>query len=180
MQEAGNPYAPPKASLDPPSAESIWRDGKTLVLRAGAELPPRCVKCNAPAAGRLKQRTVYWHQPWVYVLVLLNVLIYLVVALILRKRAKVAPGLCARHRRHRWLGFAAGWGGTLLSLVTLVAGLSADSGPLLAVSGALLLVALVTGILLTRIVYPERIDREFVRLKGCGSAFLETLPTFRG
>jgi hypothetical protein len=30
----------------------------------------------------------------------------------------------------------------------------------------------------SRIVYPKRIDKEYVRLKGCGAEFLDSLPHF--
>jgi hypothetical protein len=39
------------ASDPQPDTPEVWRDGSFLVVRAGATLPDRCVKCNAPANG---------------------------------------------------------------------------------------------------------------------------------
>lgn len=37
----------------------------------------------------------------------------------------------------------------------------------------------IAGIIMSRIVYANRIDDRYVRLKGCGEAFLAELPEFR-
>lgn len=175
-----NPFAPPKASLSPANPEGIWRDGKILVLTPGSVLPPRCVKCNAPAVQPQRKRKIYWHQPWIYLLVLLNVLIYLIVALIVRKQATVAPGLCPTHRRRYWIGIAVGWSGVPLGLLLAIASAATDEC-LWGILGLIVfLAALVAGIILSRIVLAERIDKDFVRLKGCGRAFLESFPEFHG
>jgi hypothetical protein len=180
MPDPMNPFAPPKASLDPISLEGYWRDGKVLVLRPGCSLPPRCVKCNAPAEMPMKSRKVYWHPPWLYSLVVLAIPIYLIVALITRKQAKVAPGLCALHRKRYWQGIGVGWGGLLLGILLIVASAALDDC-FLAVLGALLCFgAIVAGIILSRILLPVGIDKDFVRLKGCGQAFLDSLPEFHG
>lgn len=42
---------PPSLYL-PPANGDVWREGDVLVCTAGANLPPRCVKCNAPATCR--------------------------------------------------------------------------------------------------------------------------------
>jgi hypothetical protein len=51
-----NAYAPPKfAESDEGGllehANAAWRDGKLLMVRKGAILPDRCLKCNEPAEG---------------------------------------------------------------------------------------------------------------------------------
>ncbi len=174
-----NPYAPPRASLGPQGTEGLWRDGKVLVLRPGSPLPPRCVKCNEPAELPLKPRKVYWHQPWVYIL-LLNPLVYAIVALILRKHAVLAPGLCSLHRQRRRLGIALGWGGSLFALGLMYLGATQEIFALVVFGLAALLGAVITGVILAPLPNPERIDQDFVRLKGCGQAFLESLTPFHG
>ena len=101
-----NPYAPPQARIvarAPGSGDSehVWRENNTVVLLPNADLPPRCVKCNAPAEEPVKQRTLYWHTPWLYLLILVSLLIYLIVALIARKGVTLHPGLCTEHRTAR-------------------------------------------------------------------------------
>lgn len=175
-----NPFAPPKASLSPASPEGIWRDGRILVLTPGSALPPRCIKCNAPALQPQKPRKVYWHQPWIYLLILLNVLIYLIVALIVRKQAVVAPGLCPNHRRRHWIGIAVGWSSLPLFFAMVIASAATDECLWGILGLVAFLAALVTGIILSRIVLADRIDADFVRLKGCGNAFLDSFPEFHG
>jgi hypothetical protein len=179
MPEALNPYAPPKASLDPSFTEDLWRDGKILVLRNGSHLPDRCIKCNGPAVTPMKRRKVYWHHPALYAL-LVSWPIYLIVALIVRKSAAVAPGLCSVHRTRRWIGIAVGWGGLLLSILLMIVGGGSENGLLVLAGLILFLTALVAAVLLSRLIFPQRIDQDFVRLKGCGKAFLDSLPEFRG
>ena len=182
MKDAFNPYAPPSASLEGGNhAEGgVWRDGKVLVLRSGASLPDRCVKCNEPAQAPTKERKVYWHHPWAYVLILANILIYAIVASLIRKKAIVNPGLCQAHKKKRATGLWIGWGGGLTGALLLF-GAGVNEHPAMATLGVLLLLAsLVAAIVLTRIVFPQRIDPEIIRLRGCGPAFLDSLPAMRG
>jgi hypothetical protein len=172
-----NPYASPKASLNPQSSENLWRDGKILVMRHASTLPPNCVKCNEPAKLPLKERKIYWHQPWLYIFALFGLLPYAVMALIVRKQATIAPGLCPVHGKHRLLGIALGWGGSLLALSLLFLGGRYDYCALMV---AAFLGALIAGLILTRILQPQRIDKDFIRLKGCCQAFLDRFPEFHG
>src|SRR5882762_3300178 len=71
----------------PPTIGGIWRDSSTLVMTKDASLPDRCVKCNAPANGLRLKRRLAWHSPVLYLLIVLAVLIYVILAGILSKRA---------------------------------------------------------------------------------------------
>ncbi len=123
-----NPYAPSRASLksdDAPSrggqsGETVWRNQKLLVMVPDAALPPRCVKCNGPAEEPTKVRKIYWHHPLLYLLILINLIVYAVVAAIVRKRALVAPGLCAEHKKRRQIGLLIGWGGVVAGMMLMV------------------------------------------------------------
>lgn len=179
MSDSFNPYAPPSASLEPAGA-GPWRDGKALVLRPGMTLPPRCVKCNAPVDAPAKKKKVYWHHPAIYLLVLVAVLLYLIVALVVRKQAEVNPALCVAHRKRRWTGIAVGWVGALAGFAVAILGVGMDSCGVMTVGGFLFLGAIVAGMTLARVVYPERISKEFVRLRGCGEDFLASFPAFPG
>ena len=180
MPDTLNPYAPPNASLDPRSGENLWRDGKVLVMRPGSILPPRCVKCNEAAELPIKQRKFYWHEPWIYVFAITCLLIYALVCLVARKQAVLGPGLCPVHRKRRWLGIALGWGGSLLALFLMFLGGTYNYFALLVIGLVLFLGAILAGFLLSRLIQPARIDPDFVRLKGCGRPFLDSLPQFHG
>src|SRR5262245_18463351 len=103
-----NPYAPSKASLQQsttpnPTVGNItaWRDNRLMVMVPDAPIPHRCVKCNDPVEEPTKTRKVYWHSPWLYLLLLFNVLIFAIVAAVVRKKATVAAGLCTLHKKRR-------------------------------------------------------------------------------
>ena len=86
----------------------LWRSNRTLVMLRDAELPPRCVKCNALTTDQMP-RTFYWHFRLCYLLILVHVLVYLIVALIVRKRPDIRIAVCPRHRsRQRW-AIATAW-----------------------------------------------------------------------
>jgi hypothetical protein len=185
-----NPYTPSRASLDAQAeglqqasgGTALWREGKLAVLLRPASLPQRCVKCNEAAQPPSKPRLVYWHHPALYLLLLLNILVYALVAAIVRRKVHVAPGLCTRHKRRRRRVIAAAWGGVALSILLLWSGVSGalDQGLATILSILLLLVSLIVAIAGSRIVYAGRIDDTYVRLKGCGAAFLASLPQLPG
>ena len=70
------------------------------------EFPDRCVICNCPAEGFRLKRTAYWHPGWVYLLILISIVIYAVVALIVRKSVRLEYGLCPKHKARRVTGIS--------------------------------------------------------------------------
>src|SRR5262249_42992882 len=64
-------------------------------------LPALCMKCGEPATTHVR-RTFSWYPQWVFVLVLVAIPVYVIVALILTKRMAVEVPLCDRHRGHWW------------------------------------------------------------------------------
>jgi hypothetical protein len=178
-----NPYAPSQASLksthglatSTQSGVTAWRNQKVLVMIPDTPLPPRCVKCNEPAEEPTKIRKVYWHHTGVYALILINLIIYAIVAAIVRKRALVAPGLCARHKKRRQLGLFIGWGGLVAGIALMFAG-GSDQGAYLGLGILLVLVSALTGMIVSRVLVARKIDQDYVWLKGCGAEFLDSLP----
>src|SRR4030095_11876879 len=77
----------------PPASIGVWRSGKVLVAAKGTVFPDRCIKCNAATqpSQRMK-RSLYWYPPWVILIILFSLLIGLIVAMIVRKTAKVEIG----------------------------------------------------------------------------------------
>lgn len=187
MTDALNPYAPPAAELRTESDEHCWRDGKLLILRAGHELPPRCVCCNLPATPAARPRRLTWHTPWLYPLILLNIILYIVVALLVRRSVKLHPALCPLHARQRRRGHWTALGlfaGGLLVLYTGVVN-EAPAVPLLREGLFLLGSLMVLGMLwvLARLpanLVAARIDRREIRIRGAGEPFLASLPAYGG
>jgi hypothetical protein len=185
-----NPYAPSQATLnivEPASGDdtntgvAVWRDGDQLIKLIGAEMPPRCVKCNAPAEAPTKSRKLYWHHPGLYLLLLANVVIYAIIAAIVRKKAFVAAGLCKEHKKRRKIALICAWTGSLGGIVVMFLGMGSSWGFWAVSVGVLLILAsVIVGLIFSRIVYAKKIDKSHVRLKGCGVGFLASLPPFPG
>ena len=176
---ATNRYAPPPSAFKSATTHSAhcWRDGKDLVLLRDTPMPSRCVKCNEPAEPRKRALHLYWHHPAIYLLILVALLIYLIVALIVRKKASVYPAVCAVHRRQRAIAIAIGWIGTLGGFFTMVGTLSSD-GPWSLLAFVAMIGSLIYGLAKGRIVVAKRIDDQYVRMRGCGGEFLDSLPNF--
>jgi hypothetical protein len=186
---AGNPYAPSRASIEGAAVQpgrdgagaAVWRDGDELVTLPGASMPDRCVKCNEPANAPTRARKVFWHHPAIYLILFLNVIIYAIVAMVVRKKAIVNPGLCAEHKTRRQRAITFGWAGFLGGLVLVYLGAASSFGFWGMVGGVVVMLGSIAGgIIFGRIVYARAIDKSYVRLKGCGESFLNSLPPFPG
>src|SRR5262249_21997100 len=103
---------------------AIWRHRRQMILRSDTPLPDLCLRCNAPANGYRLKRQLYWHSPGYYLLILASILIYLIVALCVRKRAVLHIGLCETHRTQRRWFIAATWLAVLLGLAMLILGIA--------------------------------------------------------
>lgn len=184
-------YAGPRT---PYQQNELFYDGKGLVMVKGCMPPDRCIKCNEPTNGYTWSKTMYWHHPAFYLLLLgLGPLIYAIVALCIRKSAKVTVGLCPVHRAARsrrviiatvscLLGL-----GLLIGLPVMAANnllqMSRDSCDTMATVGAIAgIVILLAGLVYTAVgvavVTRRRIDDHFVFLNRAGAPFLATLPRF--
>jgi hypothetical protein len=166
--------------LPAPPPGGVWRDNSTLVMVKEAPLPDRCVKCNAPANGVRLRRSLSWHHPVLYLLIFVGVLIYVILAAVLSKRATIYVGLCAEHFQHRRKKIAVGWillAGGLISAI----GAFANNYPMVGLVGlAVFLFALIWLIVISRVVTPKKIDDRLVWLNGVNSAYLSQLPPWQG
>jgi hypothetical protein len=186
-------YATPKP-FDLPTA--AWREGNLVVVPIGSDLPPRCVKCNGPAAPKYTRRSkLTWFHPAYYfillpcltlILALPMLLIYSVVITVVGKRIWVAVGLCKRHgwrvRRRKIAGVLMGVLGMSILIGILVAERqyqvhwSAQLVSAIAVIGAVLFLAsLLLETLTMHVLQPARIDKSYAYLKGASPEFLESL-----
>lgn len=182
---AFNPYEAPKAPLYVAPTRVVldgdcWREGSVLVVRAECKLPSRCIKCNAPALEPVKHRRYYWHTPAWYLLILLNLLIYAVVAATVRKHTRVGAGLCERHLRRRRIGLGIAWASVPVGMALMFAGVDMERGWVILAGALIMLGLLIGGLGMARILTPSHIGPVYARFKGCGSEFLATLPTYVG
>lgn len=174
-----NPYAPSKAVLDTEYADgTAWRKGRQAVIPVGRDMPCRCIKCNAPVSGVVKQRKVYWHHPGVYGLILINIILYAIVALIVRKAVKIRPALCELHATKRRNGILLCWGLLFAGFGSLVvSGMQSGNMAFVWLAVVLIIAAIVNSFLL-RLIVARKIDDQYAYLAGCSEAYLASLPVF--
>ncbi len=117
-----NPYSAPQSDLEDAGVEDCWREGKVFVMKRDSLFPRRCVKCNGDAQRPVRSRRIFWLHPGWYAVfpvnllmyfflapifpligafVLPNILLYVIFIAIVRKKASIEPGLCAKHARTR-------------------------------------------------------------------------------
>ncbi len=171
-----NPYAPSSVAdaLESRRTGRIWRTGNIVHMDRDAELPPRCVRCNAPAQTRLARR-MYWHSPWWALTIFAGLITYAIVALVVRKRADVAVGLCEQHAKRRRKLLLIAWSSAFAGLGSCAAltSTSAPTGMVLGLVGVI--AALLIGQRQASVLRPVRIDAREVRLRGAAEPFLCSL-----
>lgn len=168
--------------LPPPPAvvgSGVWRKKSTLVMSRDAVLPYRCVKCNQETDRRLKRRLT-WHHPALYLIILVALLIYLIVALIVRKVAVVEVGLCEEHLAKRRRNVLITWALVLLGAGGFVLAIMNEDPTYLLGGFVLFIAAIIYGLVAVRVVAPSKIDNQYVWLKGVNKDYLEELPLWTG
>jgi len=184
-----NPYAPPAENSLPPSLPGssatlssdvlFFRDGDFLVVRDGAELPAVCVRTNQRAGegSWRKKVTIAWSSPWVFALILINILVVIIVMLVTQKKAKIIYSLSAEARaaivNKRSIGFF-----LLVATVGLfvVAGMWANDLAGFAILGGV--VSLIASLVFFIIANPIKVAKYhdgWFRIKGCSKEFLASL-----
>jgi hypothetical protein len=163
------------------NSEGIWRSGNLLVMRKGAQLPDRCVKTNQPANGKRWKATFHWHHPAVYLLILFGFLIYVIVAIAVRKGpAVVYVGVTEEtlQKRRRVILWCWGIGIAGIILVFSASSLQSESamGVLVLLGLVLTLGGLIGGIAKGTIVNVDRIEDEYVWIRGVTNEYLALLP----
>ena len=146
-----------------------------IVAHKNALLPPHCPKCNAPVDRPPRKWTYYWHHPAIYLTILAGLLIYVIVALVVRQKGAVYFSLCPRHRTRRVLGLLIGWIGGLGGVVVAIAG-AANQSAAIGILGIVIFIVGIVAALSARVLYPNRIDEHFVWLKGASPQYLDLLP----
>ena len=87
---------------------TLRRAGSLLVATPGAQFPPYCVKCGQPAQKWLN-KNFGWHNPWIYAIILINLIVYAIVSMIVTKRMRFSVPFCAQHYSRRRMLLTLGW-----------------------------------------------------------------------
>ena len=157
---------------------SASRRNDKLFVPRGASLPPRCIKCGVTAT-RAWRRKFSWHHPAVYLVLIfafLGVIIYAIVAALVRKQIELNVPLCDVHdsdrKRYKALAVV-----MLLGFVPAGAMMGLASERFGWVTGvAMLVVGLVFALKMSLGFIPAKIDEFGGLFKGAGSEFLQFVP----
>jgi hypothetical protein len=175
-----NPYSPPESNIEAVERDKCWREStSTLYISVGSELPLRCVKCNGQVNQPPKQKTFYWHASGWYLLILFNLILYAIVALFIRKKIRLSPGLCDLHKKRRSTLLLSSLSLFSLLFIIGVATFGEDTSSISAISFLGAFVAVVIAMISSRIIYPIEINERGARFKGCGKEFLQSLSSRR-
>jgi hypothetical protein len=186
--QQANPYAAPAYQAEyaqapvqqiPPKPQGLWQEGKVLIAANGTPFPDRCVKCNAPANGYRLKRKFSWHHPAIALTIFVAVLVYLILAMVLSKKAVFQLPLCPKHRSMRT------WMLITFSLLTIGSiGMIISAIPLengwVALAGLIFFIGfLITTQYVAQVLTPKKIDDHYAWLKRCSADFLRELPPSR-
>jgi len=142
--------------------------GQTAVLR------PQCIKCGAPADGKPVERTYYWHHPALYLLIV-SPLIYLIVAVVVRKGMKVRVSLCLQHAQRRSIGVTLAWVLPVAGIADalILPQLNVDGGVVALITVVLIVAGLVIWAVVGNPIRPKSIDQYRGVFTGFGENFLQ-------
>jgi hypothetical protein len=156
--------------------QGVWRCGDRMVMRIDAELPDRCVKTNVPADGQWADIRLSWHHPALYLVILLNLVAYFIVAYFVRTSVIVRVGLtqsalnsARRARVLMWVLFLGG-------VSFCAAAFAAEFPPLFWLGLALVLLAIPVFLWGARIVWADKIEPGYVWIAGVHRDYLAELP----
>lgn len=155
----------PRMATFAPSLYPIVRQGLALIIPVAgpgqaAVLPAQCIKCGAPADDKPVERKYYWHHPALYLL-LVSPLIYLVVAVVVRKSMKVRVSLCIRHTQRRSIGVTLAWVLPVVGIADafILPQLNVDGGVVALITVVLILAGLVIWAVVGNLIRPKSIDQ---------------------
>src|SRR5262249_32192298 len=143
-----------------------------------ASLPPLCVKCGAPANGKPLVKTFYWHHPALYLVILAGVLIYAIVAIVVRKSIKVAVPLCMEHAKRRSIAVTLAWVLPLIGFadIFVLSQFNVDGGVIALLTLSLVVAGIVIWAVVANPIRPTMIDVTRGEFTGVCATFLEQLP----
>lgn len=162
------PFESPVSGISPPTVQRVFIEGSTLVVPKDAPFPPICIRTGTTEnlVAKPLKRDLSWHSPVIYIAVLLSILIYIILALIFRKKSShlVYLSSAARSAQVKWhIGNWALFVGSLAAIFTAIA---RENGALGIMGAAGLIGCIVIYFLKVRILYATKIDGSHARIGG--------------
>jgi hypothetical protein len=162
-----------------PAVLSAYCDGVKLIVPQGAALPTNlCIRCGAPANGKPLKKTFYWHTPWLFLAIFAGLLIYAILALVIRKQITLYLPLCDEHSARRIRMILLGWAMVLAGIATIFLAVWADLDVWLSIFAvsALILIGAIVGAAGANVISAKYIDARYASFTGPCRAFLDQLP----
>lgn len=154
-------------------------DGKRILLpRQNPVLPRRCIKTNQPVTeADTKRKKLYWCPPWIAILLLLNLLIFLIVYLVVRKPFVIDIPLSAAGRKIVRKHALIAWGLFVAGVACFIVAIANNALVALILPGlALALSALIYGVAKGTTLRIVKFTTHEASLKGACPEFLASLP----
>ncbi|MEI8195627.1 MAG: hypothetical protein WCI73_06940 [Phycisphaerae bacterium] len=151
-----------------------WAQGNLVFVRDRTTFPPRCVGCNGEENLKMKVRTLSWTPPYYYLVLLLGLLPGALILLLSQEKATVTFATCRHCRRKAvkntliMLAIVAAAFGSFIAAGTIHASFSF-------LGLALLLAAIIYGVVGGRLFVVKHIKDKIVTLKGVNKDFVATL-----
>jgi hypothetical protein len=166
------------------AASAVFRQGSRLILPRPASgeavvLPGSlCIRCGQPANGKPVSKMYYWHHPAIYLVILAGVLIYVIVAMVVRKGMKVTVPLCAQHAQRRSVGVTLAWVLPLVGMADaiILPQFNVDGVVVALISVALVLTGIVVWAIVASPIRPRKIDQLYGEFTGFCEQFLQQFP----
>jgi hypothetical protein len=129
------------------------------------------------------KKALSWHHPALYLVIFVGLLIYLILALCLRKTATIFVPLCAdcngRRKRNGLISFL-GFAGALVAFIVAAATLEGDASTVAVLAGVGLILFSLIWMASTQFVYAKKINDTHAWVKKAGTPFLDRLPQWTG
>jgi hypothetical protein len=149
--------------------------GDDLVVAKEAPLPPVCVMCGGHDQIERRRQLFAWTPPWVFALILINLLVAAIVQLIVRKKGYLSLPLCtacnARWRTARLVAVLSGIGiavGLIAGVVLLIR--EPAAGLTLIVLALALPITLLVTFGRVRLLRARKVDEQTITLIGVHDA----------
>jgi hypothetical protein len=167
----------------PPAPAVAQRDGKKLYLPRFTTLPPNCVKCGQPAQKPFRKK-FFWHTPWLYLMVIFpGLLIYAIVALIVRKNIELDVPVCdfhhAERKRNKLIGSLLLLGAIPIGVVMNMV-FNIDAGFAWLVGVVSFFAGAIFFSMSNSVMAPKLIDETHAEFGGVSPEFLKLLPDRSG